>query len=494
MTRNNGLTRAASVRWFQSFYFRLAFSFVVFVVSLLIAQSAIFSLVIARRPFPNRAPNNVVAIVAADLGSALAQDPSLDVDAFLKREYGSVQPAYAVMKDGAIASNRTAPLVEEVRRSVEGVLAGKDPSRDGDEPVVTLPPFVMAPIQVGGELRGIAVLPPAFPGNPVARDVARLLSVPGTGLLVLATVLAAVFIFEPSRRRLKALQHASRRLGAGDLSARVPVTGSDEIADVAATFNSMAAALAERDQALRTVERLRAQMLADVSHELRTPLTAMRGYVETLHIAGGSLDAETRERYFATLERETYRLDRIVKDLLDLARFENGAADLEIRDFAIRRLFEHVLDRHRQEILKCGLSVEVSVSDAADQIGGDPGRIEQVIDNLFANALKHTPDRGRIALSAAIADGRAVLAVANTGAAIPAEHIAHLFERFYKADQARVNAEDGSGLGLSIAKAIVERHRGTIDVVSESGRTIFSVSLPHDPPIAGRGHASSTNL
>ncbi len=491
------MTRAAaapSVRWYQSFYFRLGFSFVVFVVSLLIAQSAIFNMMLARRAFPGRAPNNVVAIVAADLSSALAQDPSLDVGAFLTREYGGLQPAYALMKNGAIGSNRTSPLDSEVRRSAEGVLAARDLRREGAEPRLTVPPFVMAPIQVAGELRGIVVLPPAPAPNPLARDVGRLLSVPGTGLLVLATMAAAIFIFEPSRRRLKSLQQASRRLGAGDLSARVTVTGTDEVADVAAAFNSMAADLAARDEALRAAERLRKQMLADVSHELKTPLTAMLGYVETLHMEDRSMDAETRERYFTTLERETYRLDRIVKDLLDLARFENGVGDLEVRDFAARRLFDHVVERYHQDIQRHALTVDISVSDDADQIVGDPGRIEQVIDNLFGNALKHTPDGGRIELSARAEGGQAILEVTNSGAGISSEHIGNVFERFYKVDQARVSGTEGSGLGLSIAKAIVERHGGRIGVVSRPGLTVFSVALPCEQGSGRTTHGSSTNL
>ncbi len=243
------------------------------------------------------------------------------------------------MRNGTIGSNRMLPLDPEMQRSVAGVLAGRDLRRDGAEPRLSVPPFVMAPVQVAGDLRGMVVLPPAPSPSPLARDVGRLLSVPGTALLVLATVVAAVFIFEPSRRRLESLQDASRRLGAGDLSARVAVSGNDEVAEVAATFNSMAAGLAARDQALRTAEQLRKQMLADVSHELKTPLTAMRGYVETLHTEERAMDPQTRERYFNTLERETYRLDRIVKDLLDLARFEHAAVELDIRDFAVRRLF-----------------------------------------------------------------------------------------------------------------------------------------------------------
>ena len=125
----------------------------------------------------------------------------------------------------------------------------------------------------------------------------------------LLTIVAAAVIFAPARRRLKLLQEASVRLGAGDLTARAPAAGGDEVAQVAASFNRMAEELAARDEALRTSDQLRRQMLADVSNELKTPLTAMRTYVETLQAEDISLDRDTRQRYFATLERETIRLD-----------------------------------------------------------------------------------------------------------------------------------------------------------------------------------------
>ena len=318
----------------------------------------------------------------------------------------------------------------------------------------------MAPIQVGNELRGIVVLPPAAPPGPIARDIGRLVSLPGTGLLVLATILVAAFIFEPSRRRLKALQQASRRLGAGDLTARAPVEGGDEIADVSAAFNKMAAALGERDEALRVSDRLRRQMLADVSHELRTPLTAMRGYVETLRMTDVSLDRPTRERYFATLERETVRLDRIVTDLLDLARLENGVGELHVRVFAIRRLFEHVVQRHQHELESLGVATRIEIADAADQIVADPDRLEQVVENLFANALRHTPAGGHIELRAALDPGMCVIAVTDSGTGIQAEHLPHVFDRFYKVDAARANGSGGSGLGLSMPRRL---SRGTAE-------------------------------
>ena len=119
--------RPRSIRWYRSFYFRIGFSFVVFVIGLLVTQSAIVNLVLARPPFPLRSPNNLVAILAADLGAALSQEPSLDLNAYLNGEYARLQPIYAVMKNGAIAANRAEPLTDVIRESVQAVLTGKDP-------------------------------------------------------------------------------------------------------------------------------------------------------------------------------------------------------------------------------------------------------------------------------------------------------------------------------------------------------------------------------
>src|SRR5688572_12154868 len=133
-------------------------------------------------------------------------------------------------------------------------------------------------------------------------------------------------------------------------------------------------------------------MLADVSHELKTPLTAMRGYVETLRMPEVALDEDRRDRYLETIESETLRLDRIVKDLLALARYENNVVPIETRVFDIGRVFHHVIRRHEHETQKRDVAVAVEVEPAADQIVGDPDRLDQVMENLVTNAIRHTPD------------------------------------------------------------------------------------------------------
>src|SRR5829696_9815935 len=147
----------------------------------------------------------------------------------------------------------------------------------------------------------------------------------------------------------------------------------------------MAGELETRDAALRTSDALRRQMMADVSHELKTPLTAMRGYIETLRMPEIAVDADRRDRYFETIDRETRRLERIVKDLLDLAHYEHGGVVLQRRLFDIERLFKNVARRHERDAQTKDVTVHIDVDPLADQVVADPDRIEQAIENLVAN-------------------------------------------------------------------------------------------------------------
>jgi signal transduction histidine kinase len=251
--------------------------------------------------------------------------------------------------------------------------------------------------------------------------------------------------------------------------------------------------LAFRDEASRASDRSRRQLLVDVSHELRTPLTAMRGYLETLRMTGLHLDEITRTRYFQTLERETVRLDRIVEDLLDLARVESGVGVLNTRMFAVERVFQHVMLRHERETRVRQIEVDVRVDADADQVVADPDRIEQVVDNLFANALIYTPFGGRVELRADSVGDAIALSVIDSGPGIDEGALPFVFDRFRKPDTSRGRQSTGSGLGLPISRAIVERHHGSIRATSEPGRTAFTIVLPHQSA-EPRHHSTSTNL
>ena len=241
----------------------------------------------------------------------------------------------------------------------------------------------------------------------------------------------------------------------------------------------MAEDLSARAQALEASDRARRQLLADVSHELMTPLTAMRGYVETLGMPELKIDAATRERYLRIIDEETRRLERIIGDLLDLARLEGGGTALQRQPVEVAALFERVAERHERELQARGIRLDRKVDPKAEFIDGDPDRLEQALQNLAANALRYTPDGGRIALTATASDHSVRITVLDNGPGIPADQLPLIFNRFHKVDAAR-KASGGSGLGLSIVKAIIERHGGTIEARNEGG-AVFELTLPSVP-------------
>ena len=211
-------------------------------------------------------------------------------------------------------------------------------------------------------------------------------------------VAAALLIFGPARRRLRAVEEAARRLGGGDLAARAPVRGGDEVTAMAATFNAMADDLAARANALAAADRVRRQLLADVSHELTTPITAMRGYLETLTMPEFALDDQTRARYLAIVGDETARLERLIGDLLDLAKLEGGGGAFVVEEVPIAELFARVAARHEREAAGAGVSIVSRIEPGAERVRGDRGRLEQALQNLAANALRYAPRGSSIEL------------------------------------------------------------------------------------------------
>jgi two-component system sensor histidine kinase BaeS len=237
--------------------------------------------------------------------------------------------------------------------------------------------------------------------------------------------------------------------------------------------------ISPRARALEASDRARRQLLADVSHELMTPLTAMRGYLETLAMPELSIDGATRERYLRIIDEETRRLERIIGDLLDLARLEGGGTALQRQPVEVAALFDRVAERHEREPRARGIRLDRTVEPGAEFIDGDPDRLEQALQNLAANASRYTPDGGHIALRATATDHAVRITVLDNGPGIPADQLPLIFNRFYKVDAART-ASGGSGLGLSIVKAIIERHGGTIEARNDGG-AVFELTLPGVP-------------
>lgn len=467
--------------WYRSLYWRVGVGFVVFLAALLVAQALLFVWLAGRTPGALPAGSNarLAELVASDIRDELEADPTADVGAHLEREYSRVvQPFVVVMIDGRAFSNRDVippALLRTTRIRLVQMTAGR-PIRPRRPPRAPEGGRVEAPIVVNGELAGLVAVPPVRPAPLAAlRPLAPTLALSGLGVLVIGAAAAALLIFGPVRSRLRQLETAAARIGAGDVTARAPDHGGDEVAALARSFNQMATDLETRAAALAASDQARRQLLADVSHELMTPLTAMRGYLETLAMAELRLDPPTRERYLHIVDEETRRLERIVGDLLDLARLEGGGSTLRREFIDTGALFERVAARHQRELSERGVRLTRRADPGATQVIGDPDRLEQALQNLAANALRHTPDGGEVMLSAQPAERAIRIVVRDTGPGIAPEHLPLIFDRFYKVDAAR--ASGGSGLGLSIVKAIIERHGGTI-TARNAGGAVFEILLP----------------
>jgi len=339
-----------------------------------------------------------------------------------------------------------------------------------------------APITVNGTEIGTVLVPAEAPPTFVAVwEVGPTLAWFALGLLGVGAAVTALAIFRPTHNRLRALEEAATALGQGRTDVRAVEGGGDEVSSLARTFNRMAEDLEVRAAALGASDRARRQLLADVSHELMTPLTAIRGYTETLGMADLALDEPTKGRYLSIIGEETQKLEELIGDLLDLARLEGGGGTLAFKQVAIADLFGRVVDRHGPTIRDRQITVSRQIVPDELEIWGDPQRLEQALQNLAANAIRHTPDGGTVTLGAQMGPDGVHLRVEDSGPGIPAEHLPRLFDRFYKVDPSRHvgPSASGSGLGLSIVKAIVERHGGRISAANAvAGGAAFEILLP----------------
>ncbi|MEO8682004.1 MAG: HAMP domain-containing sensor histidine kinase [Vicinamibacterales bacterium] len=503
--------------WTRSLYWRIGLGFIVFLAITLVAQVGLFVWVAGATEggMPERMGRDFAELIANEFEAVLAREPNIDLEAYAKKRVVELhRPTVVMFADGRMVAPPDLPLPMLPRMGDRrfggpggpgGGLGPGGPGGPGPGPGARMRqggpgpgggpprgffdrPFwgprrvpAMAPVRSNGQLVATIWVPPLTGASRVITEFGSFLAL-GVLLLIAGTVITALMIFRPAHAQLRALEDAARRFGDGDLTARAPEIGGDEVAAVAAAFNRMAADLAARQAQLAQADRVRRQLLADVSHELMTPLTAIRGYAETLALPQFSPAVPEGQRAVRIILEEGERIERLVGDLLDLARFEAGGISLAVESVLVDDLFERVSERHDNAAHEKGVAIVIDPHDDGLRVKGDPHRLEQALQNLASNALRHTPPGGTITLSARRDQGAVKLRVADTGVGIPLEHQPHVFDRFYKADQSR--SQIGSGLGLSIVKAIVERHGGTVSVSSTPGvATVFEIALPD----GGRG-------
>jgi len=291
-------------------------------------------------------------------------------------------------------------------------------------------------------------------------------------LLVFAGGMAMVlgyFLSNTVTERIDLLKGAAEKLAQGDLKTRVPVNGRDEVAALANTFNQMAEQLQMADQKQRELESLRRDLIAWVSHDLQTPLTSMRAILEALS-DGVVEEPETVKRYLNTAQRDVRSLSLLIDDLFQMAQLDAGGFPLHQAEASLSDLISDTLESFTELAKQGEITLEGNVDSDVDPVRMDTQAIGRVLNNLIGNALRHTPPMGRVSVWVQRTGQDVEVTVSDTGEGIRAEDLPHVFERFYRGEKSRNRGTGGAGLGLAIARGIVQAHGGDIRVDSETGK------------------------
>jgi signal transduction histidine kinase len=302
-----------------------------------------------------------------------------------------------------------------------------------------------------------------------------------TVLLIFASGIAMTlgyFLSAALTDRILQIGTAAKRLAEGKLDTRIAVTGRDEMAGLAVTFNDMAAQLQMAEHKQRELDRLRRDLTAWVGHDLRTPLTSVRAMIEAL--ADGMVeDPETVQRYLKTAQRDICSLSSLIDDLFEISQMDAGGLVIECETGSLADLVSDTLESFSELAGRKSIQLHGSVEPGVDPVVMDVQRVGRVLSNLVSNALRHTPPGGQVDIQASNCPEGVCVKVIDSGEGIQPNDVPYLFERFYRGDKSRSRSTGGSGLGLAIARGLVEAHGGSIQAESEAGKgAVFTFTLP----------------
>ena len=373
-----------------------------------------------------------------------------------------------------------APLREFLSGEGAAPILGDDP-RDAHGSKI----FSVAPVSVGGATHGylyVVLAGQAYDSVAQIRQGSYILylSMWAIAASLLLTLGAGLLLFRYLTRRLTRLASAMdsfRHAGFSD-SDLLTVTAQngllsqgDEIDRLGTTFSRMAQRITDQVTKLKQTDTLRRELVANVSHDLRTPLAALQGYLETLLIKEGALSTEQQHHYLEIACRHSERLGKLVAELFELAKLDTEVTHLQVEPFALGELVHDIVQKYQLAAESKQVRIEVKCRDDLPFVLADVGLIERVLVNLIENALRYTPQNGTVTVRIAHEEGsRVKVQVRDTGCGIPAQDLPYIFDRFYRGEKTRQTSTGGAGLGLAIAKRILDLHGSTIRAESQPGQ------------------------
>jgi len=370
------------------------------------------------------------------------------------------------------------PIQKFLRRAQDMPIEGDDPRNLGRRK-----PFSATTIKIGENINGYLYVILGGEQYDSASEMIKESYIIRTtaislAMIFLLTGVVGLMLFAVLTKRFRAMATVVRQFEQGNFAQRLAVKSGDEIGQLAQAFNRMADTIVANMEELKRTDDLRRELVANVSHDLRSPLASMQGYLETILIKDEILKAEERRRYLQIIFDSSKMLGTLVSELFELSKLDAKQIQPKAEAFSMAELTQDVVMKLTPQAEKLKVNLHAALSKELPMVYADIGMIERALSNLIDNALRYTPESGTVKVDLLNHRGRVRVAVSDTGCGIPAEEIPQVFERFYRIEKSRARGSGGAGLGLAIAKRILDLHDSRIDIHSVvNAGTTFSFDL-----------------
>jgi signal transduction histidine kinase len=297
-------------------------------------------------------------------------------------------------------------------------------------------------------------------------------------IILLLTGIVGLALFRLLTKRFHQMTATVKQFEGGNFSQRIAIRSKDEIGQLANAFNRMADTIVANMEELKRTDDLRRELVANVSHDLRSPLASMQGYLETVLIKDATLPPEERRKYLQIIFDNTQMLGTLVSELFELSKLEAKQVQPKCEPFSMAELAQDVVMKFKPQAEKLRIDLHAALPKDLPSVAADIGMIERALSNLIDNALRFTPGGGAVKVELQNHDDKVRVAITDTGCGIPAEEIPLVFERFYRVEKSRGRSSGGAGLGLAIAKRILDLHESEISARSaHNAGTTFAFDL-----------------
>jgi signal transduction histidine kinase len=407
--------------------------------------------------------------------SMMAVNPSLEV--YLLDSQGKILSFVVLDKKIKLQYVSIEPIRTFLEEQGKSLIYGDDPRNPGKSKI-----FSATAVYEKGKLLGYVYM---ILASEESENIATALQesyllkigVQSFILTLVAAFIISMLVLWLLMKSLREIIQTVRKFSEGDLEPRIPVRSKGELAELSVTVNTMADTILRNMDELKEVDKLRRDLIANISHDIRTPISIIHGYIETLIMKQGSLDAQKQEEYLQTIMKSTKRLKRLMTDLFELSKLESRQIKPKIESFFLFDLLQDLNRKYKLLAQERNIALETELPSKMPLVCADIALIERVLQNLIDNAFNYTPEKGKVKIKMEERSKKVNISVINTGPGIASEELPKIFDRYYKVE--KNNSNRGTGLGLAIVKNILEIHHTDIQVFSErQGNTIFSFDLP----------------